>query len=409
MAAVVGECRHGIAEASVAGPPEGDREVLARAPGDRRHPRQGGHRFRSVVRFPTVAPLGEHLGGADLPGSWQRAEDHGVRVLVEMGDDRAVKVLDRAVERPDDPDHGQHSVAPGLQFGSVREARRRRPEPLEELDRSAPPAVAVLAQERRHPTLAEVGGRGRRGIALEEGEGDFAPHIGEQLAGTGPRCGEDRGQLVAGGDPCVDQVRSRPDGCPEGSRLGAERPKSAQIVVTQAQVVGDHLGVTRIALGARADLGLAPRLDRRRLDRHDRMTGVEEPVDESSVRPLDGDGQLGRVAVPHEPADEALEAVGRMADREPLGNPTGIVDDADGMLIRRPVDPRKHRSSLVWQHDLGDEDLSRAVTDWRSAARPSVAGRTSRGTGGGGVIVAREGQPTQAVSPILTERQHSCE
>ena len=114
----------------------------------------------------------------------------------------------------------------------------------QELHQSAPPAVAVLAQERRHPTLAEVGGRGRRGIALEEGEGDFAPHIGEQLAGTGPRCGEDRGQLVAGGDPCVDQVRSRPDGCPEGSRLGAERPKSAQIVVTQAQVVGDHLGVT---------------------------------------------------------------------------------------------------------------------------------------------------------------------
>ena len=58
------------------------------------------------------------------------------------------------------------------------------------------------------------------------------------------------------------------------------------------------------------------------------------------------------------------------------------IDDADGVLVRRPVDADVHGSSLVWQHGSGPEDISRAVTDWRSVARPSVAGPSSSGDRG---------------------------
>ena len=60
-------------------------------------------------------------------------------------------------------------------------------------------------------------------------------------------------------------------------------------------------------------------------------------------------------------------------------NASGRILDADGMRLHRPVDPDEHHDLLVWQHESGPEDISRVVTDWRSTARPSVAGHPSSG------------------------------
>ena len=173
MTTVVGERRHGVAEAGVAGPAEADREMLARASRDRRHARQGGHRFGSVVGFPTVAPLGEHLGGVDLPRSWQRAEDHGVRVLAQMGHDRAVELPQRVVQGLDDPDHREHHVPPGAGLRSSGQSRRCGAQSLEQLRRGTSPAVAVPLEEHGHAGLPETGRRGRRRVAGQEGKADL--------------------------------------------------------------------------------------------------------------------------------------------------------------------------------------------------------------------------------------------
>jgi hypothetical protein len=82
------------------------------------------------------------------------------------------------------------------------------------------------------------------------------------------------------------------------------------------------------------------------------MARVEQPVDEAAVGSLDRDRQVSWRSVVGEPAHETLS---------------------------------EHRSSLVWQHELGDGDGSRAVTDWRSAERPSVAGPLSPGGPGAAV------------------------
>ena len=139
------------------------------------------------------------------------------------------------------------------------------------------------------------------------------------------------------------------------------------------------------------------------------MTGVEEPVDESSVRPLDGDGQLGRLAVPHEPADEALEAVGRMADRD-----RSATRPASSMMQTACSSAAQSIPANIVPPSCGSTTSAMRTSPGRSltgALRrvPLLPVGRPRGTGGGGVIVAREGQPTQAVSPILTERHHSCE
>ena len=98
VAAVVGEGGHRGAEALVAGPAELHAPVLAGLAGDRRAAGEGGDGVGPVVGLAAVAPLGEYLGGVDLTRPWQRREDRAVRVLPEVGGDRAVEALDRGVQ-----------------------------------------------------------------------------------------------------------------------------------------------------------------------------------------------------------------------------------------------------------------------------------------------------------------------
>jgi hypothetical protein len=237
-------------------------------------------------------------------------------------------------------------------------------------------------------------------MALQERETDVARRVGEQLAGAGPERGQDRAELVRRGDARVDEIAARAHDRAQRARLLAERTQHAQLVMPAAQVLRDHPRIAGIALGARADLGLPPRLDRGRLDGHHGMARLEQVVDEAAVRAFDRDRHLVGSTVTRQTVCQAGESLTAVANREAVGHTACVIDDADGVLLRRPIDPDEHRPSLVWQHEFGTEDVSRAVTDWRSTARPSVAGRSPRGPGAALSCWPFDGRPTQAVTPI---------
>jgi hypothetical protein len=69
-------------------------------------------------------------------------------------------------------------------------------------------------------------------------------------------------------------------------------------MVAQPQVLGDHLGVAGVGLGARDDLALAPGLDGVGADRDHRVTGLQQPVDQPAVGAFERDRQPGRRTQP---------------------------------------------------------------------------------------------------------------
>jgi hypothetical protein len=253
--------------------------------------------------------------------------------------------------------------------------------------------VAVTGAERGDALLAEPGRRGGGGVAGEELQRDGRLDVGEDCLGAGPVHVQQRGELVGRGDAHLDQVGAGADRGAQGLGLVAERDGDAQLVLTQPQVLSDHQGVAGVGLGAGDDLSVAPGLDRVGADRHDRVTGFEQGVDEPAVGSLDPDRDVGAVTELAEPADQVGEPVGGVSDGEGRLHSARVIKDARVVGLGRPVDPDIEQGdrcgqkvgqgfSLSWQQRPGEEAGCRAVTDWRSTARPSDAGlqpRESRG------------------------------
>jgi len=240
----------------------------------------------------------------------------------------------------------------------------------------------VLGAERGHALLAQPRGRRWGRVAGKERQGDLAFDVGEHRHRAGPEGVQGRGELVGRGHARLHQVASGAHHRAQRAGLGRERRKGAQPVAAQPQVLGDHHGVAGVGLGARQDLGVAPGLDRVGGDRDHRVAGLEQPVDQAAVGPLDRDGQPGWLPETAQPADELREPVGGVGDLEGGHPRAGLVEHAHGVAFGRPVDSDEHVCSLWWQRQFGDEDAGRVVTDWRSTARPSVAGGRSSGSWG---------------------------
>ena len=183
------------------------------------------------------------------------------------------------------------------------DAPRRRPEPLEQLRRGIPAAVAGLAQEARQPV--SPGGRPR---------------------------------------PAWDALQER-EGSP--SRRRRTSPLPASFASRQALMAWSsrHDGCPPPAAGPPAAVRSLDATGRRRGHGGQRCTSRSKPT-----------------------------AVCSMAKRSTTGRPR---PPRDGVRSHRPVDADEHHDLLVWQHESDPEDHSRVVTDWRSMARPSVAGRLS--------------------------------
>jgi hypothetical protein len=113
-------------------------------------------------------------------------------------------------------------------------------------------------------------------------------------------------------------------------------------VVAQPQVLGDHLSVASVGLGARDDLALAPGLDGVGADRDHRVAGLQQPVDQPAVGAFDRHGQPGWSTEPAQAGDEVVEPGGRVGDAEGADCLAGLVEHADGVFGRRPVDSDEH-------------------------------------------------------------------
>jgi hypothetical protein len=295
--------------------------VLAGLLGDRCGTAEGSDGFRAVEGFATIAPLGEHLGGVDLPRSWQRPEDLGVRVLVEVGGNGAVEVLDRPHQGTQGTDHGEHGISAGFGFGPSGDAGGSGSEPFDELGGGTPPGVAVLGEERGHAGFADAGGGGRGRV------GSCRPST------------------------------PRPALC---ERWYAAAPTSS---TSASPPTSSKRSWTRSGVG---------------LHRHRRMAGLQQPVHQAAIGSFGRHRHLGRIAVASQTCGEPIKALRAVCDGEAVNHSALVIEDAHGVFLRRPVDPCEHVVSLVvWQHNLDEEDVPRAVTDWRSAARPSVAGPPS--------------------------------
>ena len=178
----------------------------------------------------------------------------------------------------------------------------------------------------------------------------------------------------------------------QGAGLGRERLQDPQAMGAQPQVLGDQGGVAGVVLGARQHLGVAPGLDGVGLDRHDRVAGFQQPVDQPPVGAFDGHRQPGRLAVAAPggpPAGRTRRRCGRSRRRWPW--------------CRRRRARRRHgvrtpnRSRQNMSPPRGGSDGSvRRAQPGRSLTGalgrvPLLPVTSPRGAGGGGVMPALAG------------------
>ena len=257
----------------------------------------------------------------------------------------------------------------------------------QQLGSGAAAGVAVAGTERGHPLLAEASRRGRGGIADQERQRDRRGDVGKDDAGTGPVRFQQRGQLVSRGHPRTGQVAAGAGHRAKCRGLAGVGCRDAQLVLAQPQVLGDQGRVAGVGFGARHYLTVPPGLDRVRAHRHDRVPGLQQHIDQPPVRPLDRDGDTSRVTQSGQGGDQPGQPVRGMCDRERGDLLASRVQHTHGVDLGGPVDPdkkqrfrqrKRHVVSSWRQRRPGEEADYRAVTNWRSAARPPVAGSQPR-------------------------------
>jgi hypothetical protein len=267
--------------------------------------------------------------------------------------------------------------------------------------------------ERGHPLFAQVARCRRGGVTGKELQADRRLHVGEDGLGTRPQGVQQRRELVRGGDAHVNQVVT-------GADHGAQRPglvgaghRGRQLVVAQPQVLGDHGGVAGVGLRAGQHLPVPPGLDRVRLDRHDRVPGLQQQVDQAAVGPLDRDRHVGGVAEAGQPAGQPGDPVGRMGDRELGGDLARGVHHAHRVDLAAQSIPT---NTCAWGSVSGN--FSPFIGSDGYPARGTCTGWSLTGAlrrfsllpvpvpgeaGGGGVMMAVFQRPAQAVTPAPAE------
>jgi hypothetical protein len=309
-----------------------------------------------------------------------------------VGGGGAVKVLHRRVQGREHADGCEHGIAERLSECLAGSAGRGVVQACQELRGGAATGVPVLGAERGHALLAEVRGSGRGRVAGEEVQADRGLDVSEDGPGAGPVRVQQRRELAGGRDPHLDQVTAGAHHGPQRPGLIGVRDADLQLVLAQPQVLGDHRGVPCVGLSAREHLTVAPGLDGVRLDRHYRVPGLQQQVHQAAVRPLDGDRHIAGLPVRGQAPGQRGDPVRGMLDREPGHDLARSIHHAHGVSLGGPVDPGKEQrfrqrkrqlDSSKWQRRPGGGEAgSRVVTNWRSAAHPTVAGlqpRESRG------------------------------
>ena len=270
-------------------------------------------------------------------------------------------------------DEGEHDPAACFGFQVAGAAGGGAPKPGEQLGGRASAAVAGASQKRCEPPLAEGLGVLRRGIAFEEAQRDRGVDVGEDARRAGPEAvkfgAQLVGQLHAGGDQVLAGAGERAQRL-GGVAVGRER---AEAVGVGARELAEHPGVEVIglALGAKAGAG---GLDLIGMQRQHAQAGVQQPLDQQSVRALDRDALDATADQQLTQGADALLVVGQDAFGEHLAVPVGHQDD---VLVLGPVDSCAdgHATSpAIGSSTRADRELPlRVLIDGRSHALRPVA------------------------------------
>ena len=146
-----------------------------------------------------------------------------------------------------------------------------------------------------------------------------------------------RAELVAGRGPGRDVVVAQPYQRLQLTGGRVHRLEPAQPVAVGAQVVGQLVAVAGVGLGA----GSAPAgpggMERARVDRDDRVSGGDEPVNDQALSAFDRYGQRGRVVVGGQPSQQRLKVVLGVTHCPAAHDRPGGIEDRHGMAGASPV------------------------------------------------------------------------
>ena len=217
--------------------------------------------------------------------------------------------------------------------------------------------------------------RSRAGEAGEEGERDPAVDIGEDRGGAGPEALEEAAELVGQTDAAGDEVVAAAHERAQGLDLvgdGRERPEAMAV---RAQDVGEHVGVAGIGLRCGGPVARAASLHDVGVDRHDGKACREQRLDDEAGGALDRDGQRLGGRDPLQPGEQLGEAGGVMLHLDARNDIAPLVDDADGMAVRAPVEADKEGHGRNLRVRVGLARAGRScgsLIDWRSRWRASA-------------------------------------
>ena len=113
------------------------------------------------------------------------------------------------------------------------------------------------------------------------------------------------------------------------------------------------------------------------VNRHHLVAGLEQPVDEQSVRPFNRYWQLAGTADLGQPLKRIADPALAVHEAEVLDDRAGLVDDAELVRSTRPIDSNEHQltTSLIDDTCLGAEGPSRVLIRWPSTRLTPNAGR----------------------------------
>jgi hypothetical protein len=169
---------------------------------------------------------------------------------------------------------------------------------------------------------------------FEETQADRAVDFGEEAYGTWEGSLKMGSQLVGQGDAVSDQVLASSTRRPQSHRgraIGAERLEPSPV---GAQCVSKDEGVEAVVLVARRAVAGAEVLQLVGTDDDDSQRGLEQDVDDWTVRPLNSDLDDPELA---ELANEVAQTSGRVSDSESLNDLASGGDHRDRVVVPSPV------------------------------------------------------------------------
>ena len=330
--------------------------------GRRRPRRRAGLGLEAIA---DVAELGEDLGGVDAASAGEGHDDRPSGSAATACSMRASELGDLGDEGVEHGGERADEFALGLASPSPARPRGRRAAG-EQLGRRAAAAVGVLGEEGLEALLAEAGGALGGRIALQEGERDRRVDVGEDGSGAGPKALEQGRSWLARARRSATRS-SRPRTRARSALISSDRAAAAEAVAVGAQQVGQQVGVAAIALAAGGAVARPGSLDDVRMNRHHRVTGGDQRVDEQAAgRSIAIGSSAGAPALPGGRA--APQRRRRRGARATCDDAAGDVDNADAMLAGAPIQsPLSHLSPST---SSGYTALAGRVCglliDWRS-------------------------------------------